>query len=117
MATRSINNIITISRGDSFEFPLFINIGTLLNPIKYNLVEHENAKIYLGVMEPNQAFEQALIRQIYTKDDVDENGNIIIKFFPSDTYLLNPGIYYYEIKLKDGNAVTTVLPKTLFYII
>ena len=53
MATRSINNIITISRGDSFEFPLFINIGTLLNPIKYNLVEHENAKIYLGVMEPN----------------------------------------------------------------
>lgn len=129
----STNGTITISRGDSFESPLFINMGTLLNPTRYEIGTHLNAKIYLGVMEPNQPFECALIRQMYQGGDLynqdgsintskyTTEGDLLIKISPEDTYNLRVGKYYYQVILvddcEDFKGQVTIIDKTPFYII
>ena len=109
---------ITLTRGDSLELPLFLNAGTDLSPIRYHVKEGQD-QVVLALMEPNQPFEQAILHQTYTSADVNENGDILVRFDPPDTQLLLPGLYYYEIKLfRDGGSlVDTVVPVTRFYIV
>lgn len=114
------NGIITINRGDSFEIPVILNVGSAINRVSYELQDSD--VLYLGIMEPNQPFETALIRKKFTRDDLDEDGNINIRFWPEDTVCVLPGKYYYQIKLQTVDAKTgkhdveTVVEKTLFYI-
>lgn len=125
MVTISNDNIITINRGDSFEFPLFINMGTLLNPIRYSIKNNPNSVVYFGVMEPNQCFENALIRQMYqggeNNNQYTEQGDLIIKLKPKDTMYIKPGKYYYQAILTDDSEFlkgqTTIISETPFYII
>ena len=77
--------------------------------------------MYVGVMECNFPFEQAIIRKKYTgNDEKDEDGNLIIYFYPEDTVNLLPGKYQYEIKLvrtiNNRQVVTTVITKHDFFI-
>ena len=118
MSYISNNGFIRLARGDSFRMPLFINVGSVWCPIRYNIDEDPNAKLYLGVMEPNQPFELAIIKKVYTKDsEKSKLGDIIIEFEPNDTLYLLPGKYYYEIKLERGDkTVNTIIPKTEFVI-
>lgn len=125
MIDLSRNGIIEVNRGDSFELPLFINQGTDITPVRYNM-KNSNSEVYVGVMEPNQPFERAIIRKKYTKDDVNENGDIVIKFSSNDTVCLLPGKYYYQIKIKlynnyDNNKedcnINTIVPMTQFIIV
>ena len=118
----AFNGIITVNRGDSFRLPLMLNYGTNLEPLKYQM--SRESFVYFAVMEPNQPFENALIRKKFTHEDVDEDGNIVIKFRPQDTQCVLPGKYYYQIKLQRFNSddpedyeVDTVVDKTLFYIL
>lgn len=122
MFNLAYNGIITVNRGDSFSLPLVINFGTNLEPMTYKL--SGKTYVYFAVMEPNQPFESALIRKTYTIDDVDENGNVVIKFKPQDTQCVLPGKYYYQVKLQRFNSedpedyeVDTVIEKTLFFIL
>jgi len=115
MFTINPEGIITASRGDTFEAPLFINAGSKLEPKKYFITT--NDEIYIGVMEANQLFENAIIRKKYTYEDINKDGVIIVKFNPEDTIYLQPGKYYYQIKLKSNTTVNTITPKQLFYII
>ena len=117
------NGIITITRGDSAETSLYINIGTELEPLITKL--GDNDKVYLGVMEPNQLFEDAIIKKVYTKDDhKDEDEALTISFDCEDTENLLPGVYYYSIKLyRPGDGLTTkdridtIVPKKKFIIV
>lgn len=119
------NGIITITRGDSAETSLYINIGTELEPLITKL--GENDKIYLGVMEPNQLFEDALLKKVYTHEDhtdKDDPYALNISFDCEDTENLLPGVYYYSIKLyRPGNGLTTkdhvdtIVPKRKFIIV
>lgn len=116
------NGIITVNRGDSFRLPMVLNYGTNLEPMNYQL--SQNSIVYFAVMEPNQPFEDALIKKKYTLEDVDADGNIVIKFRPQDTQCVLPGKYYYQVKLQRFNSndpedyeVDTVVDKTLFYIL
>lgn len=111
------NGIITISRGDNFTINLFVNIGTQLEPIQYRL--NENDKLYFALMEPNQPFEEALIRKVFTNENEDESGNIDMVFSTNDTEYLMPGNYYYMVKLYRANEdlVDTIITKTKFVII
>lgn len=118
----AFNGIITVNRGDSFTLPMQLNYGTNLEPMTYTVTG--KSIVYFAVMEPNQPFECALIRKKYTAEDVDQNGNIIIKFRPQDTQCVLPGKYYYQVKLQRFNSddpedyeVDTVVDKTLFYIL
>lgn len=122
-ATISKNNIIVTNRGDSFKFPVQLNIGTIVNPTFYDLMKGDF--VYLGVMEANQKFEDAIIKKKYGHDDYNEEYQyLMIRFTPEDTECLVPGTYYYEIKLfRDGknvtdghDAVDTILNRTQFII-
>ena len=124
------NGIITITRGDSAETSLYINIGTELKPMPEKL--GDNDQVYLGIMEPNQLFEDAIIKKVYTyKDHKDEDDPeaLTISFDCEDTENLLPGVYYYSIKLyRRGNndpkkgpitkdRIDTIVPKRKFIIV
>lgn len=115
--------IVTITRGDSFEATVFINQGTLLVPVRYELTGTDN--LFLGIMEPNQLFENAIVRKVFTSESKKtEDGDVVISLEPYETEHLHPGTYYYSIKLQQFDDeddskeyVTTIVPKTLLYIV
>ena len=115
------NGIITVNRGDSFELPLRLNVGTSLDQTLYTLTDTD--VVYIGVMEPQQNFEDAILRKRVTKENVDDNGTLIVRFWPEDTCCLTPGKYYYQVKITTVDEKTkrtdveTILNKTLFYIL
>ena len=113
----SRNGIITISRGDNFTLNVFVNIGTNLMPIQYMLRGED--KLYFALMEPNQPFEHALVRKVFTSEDLDEDNNVDMNFSCEDTEFLLPGNYYYMIKLyrAEEDLVDTIITKTKFVII
>lgn len=119
----SPNNMIALNRGDSFIVPLFINQGSKRNPIRYNLNTHKDFSLYLGVMEPNQKFEDAVIRKKWTYDTgmINQYGDLMICLTPDDTALLCPGKYFYEIKMKyktkDGTMTSSITPITEFWVL
>ena len=108
------NHNIEVCRGDSFTINFPINLGSPIFPEYYTL--QENDSVYFGLMEPNQDFEDALIRKMYTSNN--QNDSIIsMSFEPTDTEELLPGKYYYSIKLQKANGeVYTLIPKTSFVI-
>ena len=116
----SVNGIIRVTRGDSFTTPLFINKGTDLCPLRYELNNGEY--VYFGLMEPNYSFEEAIVRKKYSNADFNENDDIVITFDSIDTINLRPGKYYYEVKavLLDENEkeiVNTIIPRREFWIL
>ena len=116
----SSSGIVTVNRGDSFEIPLVLHSGSDIDPIYYDM--RPSDILYLGIMEPNQPFEDALVRKKFTYSDLDQFNNIYFRFWPNDTVCLLPGKYYYQIKLQSVDEKTgredveTVVDKTLFYI-
>ena len=46
-------------------------------------------------------FENGFIRKIYNKDNwlLNENGDLIVSFFPEETRYISPGKYFYEVKV------------------
>lgn len=115
----SSTKIIEITRGDSFQYPLFINIGTEMYPERYLLKDGD--AVYFAVMEPNQRFEDAILKKVYTyEDEKDEQGDLIIKFDSMDTQYLHPGKYYYTIKVKFSDfelPVQTIIDNREFWIL
>ena len=115
----SVNNMISLTRGDTFQDSLFLNEGTPLKPIRYILQEGD--QVFLGVTEPNQPFEKALIKKKFTNANLNEDGDVIITFEHTDTACLLPGKYFYEIKLvrtvNNQTLVDSVIPKTQFNIL
>lgn len=120
MATISNSGIINMLRGDSFTFFQGINLGTKAFPQYYKLQEGDS--LYFGVMEPNKAFEDAIIRKSYNHlSNQDDKGFIQIDINPEDTEFLRTGKYYYMVKLKQKVSatkynVTTIVNPTLFWI-
>ena len=113
------NNIIEVNRGDTFTSELYLNTGTDLNPVQYILKPGD--ELYMGVMEPNQPFENAIVKKKFTSANLLPNNNVLIRLGPEETTCLMPGKYFYQIKLKylneyDSYDVNTVVEKTQFII-
>ena len=91
---------ICLNRGDNAIFPLCINQGSDLKPFQYQLSEKDN--IYFAIEEPNQPFENAIVKKVINLQNnlLNKDGNITVEIVPDDTVLLMPGLYYYEIKAK-----------------
>lgn len=130
MHTISNNGFVRLTRGDSFQVPLFINMGTKCKPLRFEILKHPKASLYFGIMEYDQTFENALIKKYYDSSDckkdfdnkiynlVTEEGDILIKLKSTDTEYLLPGRYYYEAKLDMGDGIiNTIIPKTEFFIL
>ena len=111
----SNNAIIVINKGDTFTTLIPINFREDIDIDDYEMGPEDN--VYFAICEPNQPFECAAVRKIFTLDDLDVDGNVIIKLVPSDTYYLLSGTYYYEVKLKvhvsgdDTDIIKTIIPK------
>lgn len=120
MGTIANNGIINLIRGDSFEMSLPINLGTKLSPEYYTLKEGDN--LYFGLMEPNQPFENAIVKKKYDNNSKkDEDNNILLTLNPEDTEYLSVGKYYYMVKLRqkiseEKYKVTTIINPTLFWL-
>jgi len=98
--TDVINNIISMDRGDFVRLPIFINANDEELPMRYIL--RSTDMIYFAIKEPNQPFEQAIVRKILTSDDLNFAGDAELILEESDTKDLVPGVYYYEIKVAFG---------------
>jgi hypothetical protein len=117
----AINNIIVLNRGDSYEFDLTINDETSSDG-RYHLKGDD--AVYLGIMDPGQPFEEALVRKVITADDADSEGNFSFEILPEDTLDLLPGKYFYSVKLRMSHIdeetgesiekVMTIINKTKF---
>lgn len=117
----SVDGIISLTRGDCVSIPLFINKGTEIRPMRYELTD--NDVIYVGICQPNEKFENAVVRKTYTKDNrtINSHGDLVISFNTKDTEYLEDGLYYYIVKLATTNEdssvdVQTIIQKTKFYI-
>ena len=113
------DNYLKMNRGDSYSIPLTINEGTKLDFQQYQLRQFD--KIYIGIMEPNQSFENAIIRKVITiLSPTDEYGRPLFQLEQIDTEYLLTGKYFIEIKIvqKQNNKdiVTTLLPLREFFI-
>ena len=98
MGDISTNGIITLMRGDSFTTPIHINIGTKLSPRYYTLSNTD--RLYFALMEPNQAFEDAVVKKVYDfTSPQDGEGNTLLMLKPTDTEKLLVGKYYYMVKI------------------
>lgn len=115
MVSISDNGIITMYRGDTFQVPMRINTGSKLDPIWYEVQPGDT--IYFSVCEPNQLFEEALIRKMVTSANQDIDKNIYIYLDPTDTQNVVPGTYYMEAKIKLTNGkIATIVPRRKFFI-
>jgi hypothetical protein len=106
----ALNNIIVLNRGDTHIFDLTIEDPNDLDGM-YTL--QGNDAVYVGVMDPGQRFEDALIKKKYTAANTDTMGNLSIEITPEDTLDLLPGKYFYSVKLHmlhDELDVTTGKP-------
>ena len=104
MVNISNNGFIYVHRGDTFQIPLFINKGDIEEPLRFYIANHPKAEVFLGVMEPNQSFEKALIKKRFTSSsNVNQYGDLIVDFKSTDTERLIPGLYYYAIKAEIGS--------------
>lgn len=120
----SSNKIITMHRGDSILIPIDLNIGTGVDPISYEMTEKD--VLYFALLEPNQPWEEALIKRAFTYDDwILNHEQVIIHLSTEDSENLVPGTYYYQAKLyidedstQNGQeSVATVVPRTKVYIL
>lgn len=105
MVTVDSNNVITMTRGDSWSIPLFLNKGTALKPLRKVLSSRD--EVYLAIMEPNQPFEHAIVKKKFTNRHLNKNKDVIVKITPDDTACLIPGKYFYQIKAKFINTTET----------
>lgn len=117
----SNNGIIEITRGDYAEIPLFVNQGDKPHPVRYSLFKDPGASIQFGIMKPGQLFERAEVKKVYTVHSRHTSKNdIIISILPEDTLKLQPGQYYYAVKLirpESGHYCTkTIIPDRLFIV-
>lgn len=117
----SNNGIITITRGDYIEVPLFINQGNQMYPVRYSLTKDPSATVIFALMMPNQKFENAVIKKIYNiNSHFTKQKDIWINFKPEDTINLKPGKYFYSVRInlmQHGHyCQKTIIPEKLFFI-
>ena len=131
----SSNQSIKISRGDNADFPLFLNKGTVIRPIRYSFGDGDGCEVYFYILAQNQTFTYddngQLVGGYITKitipsikENINDNGDMIIRIQPQHTSGLQSGKYYYQIKAKVKDSkdetkyvINTVTNKNPFYVV
>lgn len=97
-------------RGDTYTIEATIYCGNNLTKQLYTLMDGD--ELYFAILEPNQCWENAIIKKKYTTADFK------ISLDPKDTMCLIPGLYYYQIKLRNkGGEVCTLCNRSNLYIL
>ena len=99
--------IIKLNRGDSYEF--WVNIPKKEDASQSYLLDPIKDAVYFAIVFPHQRFENAILFKGYTAEEQDqETGDILIKLEPNDTRRLQPGVYYYTVKLQRGGTLDVI---------
>ena len=117
----SNNGIITITKGDYAEIPLFLNQGNQLYPIRYSLQKDQQSYITFAIMRPNEIFERAVVNKTITASSPHTGQHdAVIVLKPEDTLRLMPGKYFYSVRLnlfQHGHYCQhTLIPERMFFI-
>lgn len=111
-----MNGKITITKGDSGESELFLNCGTVENPVMYELLDTDEIHFYAYPKASNY-LKDSFIHKVFKKADVTAEGLVAIKFHPGDTSIVKPGEYLYRVRLiKDINTIDTIIDENTFVI-
>ena len=112
------NHVITINRGDSVSLPIPILVGKFPE-LQHKLEIVEGDIIFFGLMFPQQYFECAIIKKEFNKSAFNEDGDFVLELDSLDTINIEPGVYYYELKLlkASDDTITTLIPKSRFNIV
>lgn len=131
----SNNNQIIMTRGDSDIIPVHLYYGMERDYLTNNTYYiNKNDKVFFAIMEPNQHFEDAIVKKVYLIKDCGsktydkQSGTLYVRLDSSDTEWLVPGDYYYQVKLLKKKAFDenqpdnegrpdTVIQKTKFIIV
>ena len=109
------NNVISMVRGDYLETNIELVKGRF--PFQKKISIGEGDTIYFALMHDHEPFERSILKIEYTKEDINENGDLMLVIEPEDTIGLFPGVYYYEVKLlTEDSKIHTIIPKSKFII-
>ena len=123
------NWAIRMNKGDDVKFPLFLNKGTVQNPVRYEFTENDGCEVYFYIMPINHNPNCPTKKLTFTSDEdlyIDSstglpNGDMLIKITHEDTECMKEGEYRYQIKaklLEDGEyVINTVTNRLPFYLI
>ena len=101
---------MSMHRGDTKIIKPIIYCGDKLSGKLYKL--NDGDELYFALLEPNQCWENAILKKKYMNPDFE------IKLNPRDTMCLIPGLYYYQIKLRNkDNEVYTLCNRSKLYIL
>ena len=102
-----------IFRGDTKVLHHVIFNGDNFNKTLYELIEGD--ELYFAILEPNQAWENAIVKK--KLEVIPETSEFKIALSPTDTMYLMPGPYYYQVKLRRATGeVVTLNPRTYLWI-
>ena len=118
MFTINTNYVIKMNRGEDVQFPLFINNGTKLNPIRYTFENNDGCEVYFYLIPIHGSYEDFILKKTYTTDNhivtesheaiitkrvntnINANKDIVITLEEEDTKNLCPGHYKYLVRAK-----------------
>ena len=114
------NKVITISKIDNSSFPVFINQGTGMQPIQYILSDTDQVIFYL--IPCNLQLCYYLIKKTFTKDNLNEEGNVELSFNRDDFSKIPLGKYQYMVILKsydleNSQMIKTIVPRTELFLV
>lgn len=120
MFTINSNWVIKMNKGDMVQFPLYINNGTRVNPIRYEFEPNDGCEVIFYLLPVHGSFQNYILKKTYTssgnittqkindEEIITTEGNININEFKDmvitldegDTIDLCPGEYTYIIRAK-----------------
>ena len=116
------NGNITICKGDTIEYPIFIDASKdIFHSIRFSLTYKD--ELYFYLFYPNYDKKDYLIKQKYDIRDQNIFGDILFRLSSEDTKDLLSGTYYYSLVLKrylkeDRKIIeTTLVPCRKFIVI
>lgn len=119
------NQIIKMSKGDDAKFPLFLNRGSTVEPIRYLLNKGDGCEIYFYILNTHG---DILVKKIFKTsgeietyvlgvkqpdtfyNNINENGDLMLRLMHDDTVNLDSGLYKYQIKAKLVDLTEPELP-------
>lgn len=112
------NGTAMVKRGDSFNVPLFVNIGTDDNPVRLNFKDKDWLKVHFNIERAGKD-GQVIFSKIFNSSDVNDYGDIMISITDEEINQFQSGIYEYSIEVTDDNDPDfnyTVTPNKMFYL-
>ena len=118
MINISHNGTVMVKRGDTFNVPLFINIGTEEEPMRLDFTNKPWLKVHFNIESAGKD-GPVLFTKTFTNLDVNEYGDIMVLLTSDETKKLRSGVYEYTIYVTDDSDVEfnyTVTPNKMFYL-